>query len=343
MNHTPAQGNPSPAPARIGTIELVMSGGLSDARTFGFSDFLKSVWRGKWFIAGITGACTLLAIAIALWLPNEYEAKIVLMPASDNGGVPSLSRLAGQLGGLASIGGLGFLGQDKDSKAIVTMELIKSWGFQENFIRENQLEVALLAASGWNSRENELEIDPDIYDVEKKKWVKTFRTRGTKTQQPGGWDIYEEFSKRLSVTQDKKTDFITLRVRHYSPFLAKDWAERIVASANQQLQKRDRDEAEKGIKYLESKVEQTSLTEMKTALAKLIEEQTKILMLADISDEYALKTLSPAKVPEKKESPKRALIVIFGILAGLILSIVAWQTFTALQRFGARIHSRVDG
>jgi uncharacterized protein involved in exopolysaccharide biosynthesis len=340
MNQTPTQGD-HPHP-RIGTIELVMSGGFSNERASGFSEFLRSIWRGKWFIAGVTGACTLLSIAIALWLPNEYEAQIVLMPTSNNSGAPALSRLAGQLGGLANLGGLGLLGQDKDDKATLTIELIKSWGYQEFFIRTNQLEVALLAARGWNSQDNTLEIDPDIYDVENKKWVKTFRIRGNKTQQPGGWDIHEGFSKKMSITQDKKTGFITLRVRHYSPFLAKDWAEKIVASVNQQLQKRDRDEAEKSIKYLESKMAQTSLTEMKTALARLIEEQTKSLMLADISDEYALKTLSPAKVPEKKESPKRALIVALGMLAGLILSIGAWQAFTALQLFGARSHSKGD-
>ena len=333
MNDTADQNLQRKAPVRLGTIELAMSGGLPSAGSFDFRAILQSLWLGKWFIASVTGACALLSVAIALWLPNEYEAKVVLMPASSSGGASGLSRLAGQLGGLASLGAAGLLGQGEDDKAIMSIELVKSWGFQEHFIRENQLEVPLMAASGWNSQENRLEIDPDIYDVAQKRWVKTFTARGGKTHEPGGWDLYEEFSNRISISQDRKTNFITLRVRHYSPFLAKEWADKIVASVNQQLQKRDRDEAQKSIEYLEAKLSQTSLTEMKTAFAKLIEEQTKSLMLADVGEEYALKTLSPAKVPERKASPKRALIAALGVLAGLVLSIAAWQSFGTLQPF----------
>jgi uncharacterized protein involved in exopolysaccharide biosynthesis len=254
------------------------------------------------------------------------------MPASSNGGASALSRLAGQLGGLATLGGMGLLGQDEDNKATMSMELVRSWDFQERFIRENGLEVPLMAVTGWNSRQNRLEVDPDIYDAANKRWVQTFRSRGDKIQQPGSWDLYEEFSKRVSIVQDRKTNFITLRVRYYSPFLAKEWADEIVAAVNQQLQKRDRDEAQKSIEYLKAKLSETNLTEMKTAFAKLIEEQTKSLMLADVSEEYAVKTLSPARVPEQKVAPQRALIVAGGLLAGLILSVVAWQSLGALQR-----------
>jgi LPS O-antigen subunit length determinant protein (WzzB/FepE family) len=61
---------------------------------------------------------------------------------------------------------------------------------------------------------------------------------------------------------------------------------------------------------------------MQTIFYQLIEEQTKTLMLAEIGDEYALKTLSAAKVPEEKSKPKRALIVVLGTLLGGMLAMM---------------------
>ncbi|MDQ7050414.1 MAG: GNVR domain-containing protein [Enterobacterales bacterium] len=45
-------------------------------------------------------------------------------------------------------------------------------------------------------------------------------------------------------------------------------------------------------------------------------------MLAEVSDEYVFKTLSPAKVAEEKSKPKRALIAILGFMLGGMLSVI---------------------
>jgi uncharacterized protein involved in exopolysaccharide biosynthesis len=55
---------------------------------------------------------------------------------------------------------------------------------------------------------------------------------------------------------------------------------------------------------------------------QLIEEQTKTLMLAEVSGEYVFKTISEAKVAEEKSKPKRALISILGAFLGGMLSLV---------------------
>ena len=45
-------------------------------------------------------------------------------------------------------------------------------------------------------------------------------------------------------------------------------------------------------------------------------------MLAEVSDEYVFKTLSEAKVAEKKSKPKRALICVLGLLLGGMISVM---------------------
>ena len=59
----------------------------------------------------------------------------------------------------------------------------------------------------------------------------------------------------------------------------------------------------------------------------LIEEQTKIVMLAKISDEYLFETIDPAIVPEEKYRPIRSLIVVFAAMLGVIAGM-----FTVLIR-----------
>jgi capsular polysaccharide biosynthesis protein len=55
---------------------------------------------------------------------------------------------------------------------------------------------------------------------------------------------------------------------------------------------------------------------------QLIEQQTKTIMLAEVSLEYVLKTIDPANAPEEKAKPKRALIVVLGTMLGGMLSVL---------------------
>ena len=45
-------------------------------------------------------------------------------------------------------------------------------------------------------------------------------------------------------------------------------------------------------------------------------------MLAEVSQEYVLKTIDPANAPDEKAKPKRALIVVLGTMLGGILSLL---------------------
>ena len=65
-----------------------------------------------------------------------------------------------------------------------------------------------------------------------------------------------------------------------------------------------------------NKIEKTG---EKSTLYKLIEEQTKTLMLAEAQEEFIFKVVDPAVVPEVKVKPARALICIVGTLLGFIL------------------------
>ncbi len=112
------------------------------------------LWKGKWWIIGITALFAIASVFYALSLPNEYKATAIVAPASEQGG-GGLGQMAGQLGGLASLAGIN-LGGGESNDSVIAMEIMKTWGFQEDFIKKHDLEVPIFAARGWNQSTNEL-------------------------------------------------------------------------------------------------------------------------------------------------------------------------------------------
>ncbi len=285
------------------------------------AELWRAIWSGKWIIIGITAIFTLISVLYALYLPNQYKSTVLLAPASSSSS-SSLSKLAGQFGGLASLAGINLGSGGGEDKTAVAMEIIKTWGFLETFINDNNIQVEVFAAEGWLRSNNSLEIDPDLYDINQKAWVRDFNPNKGQKVEPSSWELYEEFKSMISVSQDKSNGLISLSVEYYSPLTAKDWTDELVKSINKHIQKQDREEATKSIKYLNEKIQETNIADMQSVFYQLIEEQTKTLMLAEISEEYVFKTLSEAKVAEENSKPKRALIAILGFLLGGMFSVV---------------------
>lgn len=281
----------------------------------------RVLWTGKWLIMAGTVLFAVVSIAVALWLPNQYKATVTVVP-TESTGLSSLGRLAGQFGGLASLAGIN-LGSDSGSdKTVMAMELVETWDFLDNFVRDNELEVAVFAATRWDRANDRLAIDPDLYDSAAEQWVRDFDPSKGETASPSSWELYEEMRDRISVSQNADTGLITLSVEFYSPILAKKWVDKLVAAINLHIRTRDRDQARESIDYLRRQIDQTSLAEMKVVFYQLIEEQTKTLMLSEVTEEYVFSILSPARVPEEKSWPNRALICIGGTLLGFILAVL---------------------
>jgi len=279
------------------------------------------IWSGKWLITAITSAFAIASVIYALSLPNEYKSTALLAPASSSS-ASSLSKLAGQFGGLASLAGINLAGGGAEDKSVIAMEIIKTWGFLEKFIEENQIQVEVFAAKGWSRSSNQLIIDPDLYDVESNSWVREFDANKGQKPEPSSWELFEKFKDRISINQDKTSGLISLSVEYYSPEIAKLWADELIKAINVHVQEQDRNEATKSIAYLKEKIAETNIADMRTVFYQLIEEQTKTLMLAEVSDEYVFKTLSAAKVAEEKSNPKRTLICFLGLILGGTASII---------------------
>jgi len=297
-------------------------------------ELFSVLWGGKKLIVGITAVFALVAVFYALSIPNQYRATALVSPAQDSGG--GLSGALGQLGGLASLAGVS-IGGGESSEAQVAQEIMRSRGFIEEFISENNIDVEVFAAQGWDRGSNQLDIDSDLYDAGSSQWVRD--APAGKTVEPTGWQLYKGFSEMFSVSEDRKTGMISISVEYFSPEIAKQWVDQLIIGINQHMQSRKLDKVNTNIQYLEAQIQKTSIAEMREVFYTIIEEQIKSKMLAEASPEYAFVTVSPAMVPEEKSQPKRALICILGTLLGGMLSVLwvlvmhyARSTTTAVGR-----------
>lgn len=291
-------------------------------------ELFAALWGGKWWILTTTVLCAAIAVGIALYLPNIYHAEAKLAPSQDQQG-GGLSGMASQFGGLASLAGIS-LSKGGSDKTDLAIQVAQSRLFVTHFIREHQLEVPLMAVKGMDKQNNTLLIDPKIYDANTHKWVR--QVKAPKKPEPSDWELYKAFIQLVSFDQDKKTGLVTVGVDYFSPEVAKQWVDWLVSDLNRTMKERDQHDTQRNIDYLKQQLDKTSVADMQAVFYKLIEEQTKTLMLAEANPEYVFKTLDPAVVPEEKVKPKRALIVVLGGVLGGMFGVLLVLVRYALRK-----------
>lgn len=287
----------------------------SDVLSLDVLTLLKVVWHNKWRIALIVFICSSVSVYFACRMPNVYSSFAVLVPVQkDSGG--GLGALAAQYTGLAAIAGVS-LGKES-GKPDQAVEYAKSWAFWDAFLIKYSVKPDIYAAKGWDEFNKKIIYDSDIYLEPGARWVREERD-GVRAE-PSSWKTYKVINKIVKVSADKKTGFITISVEHFSPIFAKFLCEKIVLEINLYFQLRDKVEAKNSIEYLSRKIKETSVAEMQSVFYTMIESQTRSLMLAEVSDEYLLKTVVPPMVAEEKIKPSRLIIIVLAALTAFAFS-----------------------
>ena len=292
-------------------------------------ELFKALWKGKWIIIATTFVFAVGAVLYALSLPNIYKADALLAPAeSSNGG--GLSKMAGQLGGLAALAGVN-LGAGESSQTDLAVQVMKSRQFVEAFINKHDLLVSLMAAKGWDLANNKLILDEELYNQNTGEWLR--EPDGLRGATPTAQEAFEVFNKEvLSVSQDKESGLYTVSVKHYSPYIAQQWVNWLIEDINKVMRERTIAETSQNLAYLNTQLQKTAVTDMQSTFYKLIEEQTKSLMLAEVQEEFIFKVVDPAVVPELKDGPKRALICVLATLLGGMLGVAIVLVRFAFQK-----------
>jgi len=254
---------------------------------------LLALWRVlthyRRVLLGVFLLGMLLASGFAFLTMPIYRAELVMAPVVEEKG-SGLSSLAGQFGGLASLAGvdLGSGGKDVD-KVLATL---RSRAFLVPFLEQEKIAPLL--------------------------------SQGIGGEAPSQLDAYKTFVEDiLDIRKDSKTGLVTLAVEWRDPAQTARWANALVARLNEHQRQTAIREAQQSIDYLNQQLTETSVVDMQQAIYRLIESQTRVIMLANVKKEYAMQVIDPALAPEKRLRPQRTLILVLGavlsVFAGMLI------------------------
>lgn len=281
-------------------------------------ELFQSILDGKWIIGAVTAIASVIVVIYSLSLPNIYQSRALLSPADVDDGISS--SLSG-VSSLANLAGVNLAPQSGQGNHVKAIEKLNTLSFFEDNILPNIFLPELMAVQSWDLEKNKINFNNNIYDELTNLWTRDFAF--PQKQIPSAQESFIVFQgEHLRISEDKKTGFVSIVIKHQSPYVAKKWTELIVDQLNTFFREKDRAEAESAINYLNQQIANTSYTEVKQLMAELQQQEIQKLTLIEASEFYVFEYIDPPAVMEKKSEPSRAMICIFGALLGGMLGVL---------------------
>jgi len=286
---------------------------MKDSDNYYF-DLISLIWEKKFTVIISTISFSLLAVLLSFSQNILFESKAILKARDSN---ETNSQGFGALGGLSNLVGVDIATED-NKRLNYSLAVLKSRDFFELFYKDEKFLVNLHAVNGFEE-DYSSKINPSVYDSEKKIWKKTFRNG---ENYPGFEESYEYFHERvLRVQLDKKTNFFHFSVETPNPKLSKSLLEKIIIELNNYVRQIELNESKNSVNYLEEYLSQnTNSIELRESVSKLLENEIKTQMYANIQAEYLLEQIEKPRMISEKSNPKRSIWLIFGFVLGLIVS-----------------------
>ena len=269
---------------------------------------LDVIWSGKWVIFVLIISSSLIAVLYSISLPNVYKSEALLSPVVSEA---SPSGAMSNMGGLASLAGINLQTQPAGNST-KALKKLRTLSFYEDNILPNIFLPDLMALKSWDSKNNKIIYDKNIFNSDTQTWNKI----------PSPQKSYKDFKRILEFSLDYETGFVTISVRHQSPYIAQEWTNLIVNQLNDFFRSNDKREAQAAMDYLNAQMAQTSYTEIKEVIAQLLQNKMQQLTLIEANDFYVFSYLDPPKVMEEKVEPNRKSISILGAVLGALSGIL---------------------
>lgn len=285
---------------------------------------LKIIFDKKVPILLVTFFVTFLGFQYAKNIDDIYQSSTKLAPSEET----NVNQSMGSLSGVAAIAGINIPSGTSGNNVLISLERLKSLDFFEMVVRKYDLYYELEAVKGWDKKSNALIIDSDVYDIKNKKWIYEgdFESDG----KPSVQEAHSNFLKNFLINYDAKTGFVTLSMKHYSPHVAKKILDIFVEEINETVRQEDISSAEYIISYLNAEILKTKNVDLKFGISALIQAQIKKIAVANSSQQYILKTISPPFASERRFSPNRLLIVVIVFILTFIsmsMYFLTWQLY----------------
>lgn len=272
---------------------------------------LKALWYSKKSALFIIFSSALAGIFIAVNTPNIYTANALLSPVKSES--PSSF---GAYAGLASIAGIG-LPSPSNGSSEDAIKTLQSYNFFSNNVLPNISLPDIMAEKKWNKLKNQLSYEESLYDASNNTWVRLVKP--PRSSKPSSQEAFKRFKEIYDVTISKD-GFLSLSVDHISPHVAKNILDIVIRSINKKFRDEQKRKSESAIEYIRNQINLTDLSEVKTSLAVLLQQETEKLMLIESTEDYVFTIIEKPIASEFKSRPNKVLIVIVSMFIGMFIA-----------------------
>lgn len=278
-------------------------------------NIINDVFKKKFLFLGIMLIGIASSFFYSLSIPNKYtsSAKLLISDFKNQ----SNNQLGSQFNSISSFVGLNSSGSDN---ALVALETIRSKDLLEVLLETDGIKEKIFAASGFNTATKTIIYDPEIYDINDEVWTR--KASWPKQSEPSYVEVHDKLMLNFTASLDRDNGVIVISYSHFSPYFAKEFLDLAISSTNQLQKKIDQDRSQSSLDFLRSELASTSVSEIRSSAAQLIENQLKTLMLTRVEEDYLLQVLDKPYIPEKKSSPSRFLIIFLGSVISFAISII---------------------
>jgi uncharacterized protein involved in exopolysaccharide biosynthesis len=262
------------------------------AGTFNGWDYLSILRQQRRIIYLSLIICCVIAASLRFLLPTRYESQVVTLPSPSSGSATRPVALTA-LSGLGLSFGAG--GTNPKEEAIATLN---ARSFLIDFVHRQNL-MPVLFADDWNK--------------DTKSWKK---------KPPTDEEAYDKLHGAMTITSTNTSNLVTLAVRWTDSATAAFIANHLMQRLNKQSQDKAVAEANRMIGYLTEAYGKVQISEVRTNIADLIQDQVRQRILAQSRDEYALTIIDPALPSKKRVTPPGLTILLpLGAFLGLFFGI----------------------
>lgn len=254
-------------------------------------------------------------VSISLLISDKYKSTSILS-VTEVGSTSSSS--IGGFAGIASMAGVNIGSESNKANKIV--ETIRSKDFLDFVLNKYDLYPQLAAAKSYDVANKEIIYNEKKYNKNNNKWNLDSKNKSYK---PTLIKVHENFYiPKMNFYINKMNNFIYLEFSHPSPEFSKTFLDILIKELNYLFRIRDEEHASKYIDFLYLELEKTNEINVKDKILNLIEVKMDEMMLANVTEEYALEIIDNPYIPEEPFSPRKLLLsVIFAIFCDLIIFI----------------------
>jgi capsular polysaccharide biosynthesis protein len=127
-----------------------------------------------------------------------------------------------------------------------------------------------------------------------------------------------------AVMRDTRSGLVTVQVEWRDPVLAAEWANKLVQRLNAEMRARAIAKTNAAVGFLEKELIATTIVDTRSAISRLMEAQINQRMLANVTEEYALRVVDRALPPDDDDPvrPRRLFLAVVSGAVGLLMAVL---------------------